>query len=276
MGKKEILHIVNNVISYFDIELRPKHDSTSDTSTAGLGEHKVSCDLNTMSTQGMSMPSWEDRIVHAKNLGFEAREIFDVGAFTGLWAKNISLIYPGSKIIAIEPNPHIQYELSHNLSSIIPAPIILQRAAADQNSSMLFNIWGDPKKATSASLQEHVRGDADTQLAVQTTTLDSIAEEFNFEPNLVKLDLQGAEVSALNGAKELLKSVEMFLVEFGCLDAYVGRSTPRQLLDIFYDNNYCLYDIVDCHYRPYDGALTGGDFIFVKNTSKLRHYKNWD
>lgn len=264
MVKSEILHIVNNVLSYFDLEIRSKHSS------------KFNNDLNAMSTQCMSMPTWENRIIHAKSLGFEAKEVFDVGAFTGLWTISISRIYPGSKVIAIEPNPHIQHELSQNLSSIVPAPIILQRAAADQSRSMLFNIWGDPKKATSASLQEHVRGGADTQLAVQATTLDSIAEEFKVEPNLVKLDLQGAEIRALNGAKKLLNSVEMFLVEFGCLDAYVDRATPRQLLDIFYDNNYCLYDIVDCHYRPYDGALTGGDFIFVKNTSKLRHYKNWD
>ena len=43
-----------------------------------------------------------------------------------------------------------------------------------------------------------------------------------------------------------------------------------------FDNDYCLYDLVDCHYRPYDGALTGGDFIFVKNSSALRAYKGWE
>ena len=95
-------------------------------------------------------------------------------------------------------------------------------------------------------------------------------------PDLVKLDLQGGELAALDGSTNALKTAELMLIEFGCLDAYIDRTTPRDLLDIMFENDYCLYDIVDCHYRPYDGALTGGDFIFVKNSSALRAYKGWE
>ncbi|MBT0663396.1 FkbM family methyltransferase [Geobacter pelophilus] len=223
-----------------------------------------------------SMPRWDERITHAKKLGFNVTSCMDVGAFSGTWTRTISDIYPGCNVIAIEPNPHIQKELKRNLFNIVPPPKILQMAVAEKTGTMDFNIWGDPLAATSASLQDHVRGDAENQVTVEVDTLDNIAAKFAFNPELVKLDLQGAEVRALNGSSSLLKSVEMFLVEFGCLNAYLDRATPRQLLDIFYDNDYCLYDIVECHYRPYDGALTGGDFIFVKNSSQLRSYKNWD
>lgn len=67
----------------------------------------------------------------------------------------------------------------------------------------------------------------------------------------------------------------MFIIEFGVLEAYINRATPRQLLDIMIDNNYCLYDVVDLIYRPYDDALTGGDFFFVKNSSVLSRYKGY-
>ena len=40
-------------------------------------------------------------------------------------------------------------------------------------------------------------------------------------------------------------------------------------------SDYCLYDIIDLIYRPYDNALTGGDFIFVKNSSQLKEYKGY-
>jgi FkbM family methyltransferase len=223
-----------------------------------------------------SMPRWDERVLHAKKLGFTVTSCLDVGAFAGTWTKSIADIFPGCKVIAIEPNPHIQEELKRNLSVITPSPRILQMAVAEKPGQMNFNIWGDPLNATSASLQDHVRGDAENKVTVAVDTLDNIVTKYNVTPELVKLDLQGAELRALNGASTLLKSVEMFLVEFGCLNAYVDRATPRQLLDLFYDNDYCLYDIVECHYRPYDGALTGGDFIFVKNSSQLRSYKNWD
>jgi hypothetical protein len=42
-----------------------------------------------------------------------------------------------------------------------------------------------------------------------------------------------------------------------------------------YDSGYSLYDIVDLRYRPYDGALSDGDFIFTKNNSVIRAYKGY-
>lgn len=226
--------------------------------------------------RGASMPRWDERILHAKKLGFAVSSCLDVGAYVGTWSRLISEIFPDCKIIAIEPNPYIYDDLVRSLSTLSSPSIVLPIAVAEQSGQSEFNIWGNPHKATSASLQDHVRGDAEIRITVDIDTLDNIVAKYNFQPELVKLDLQGAEIKALRGASYLLKTVEMFLVEFGCLNAYIDRATPRQLLDIFYDNDYCLYDIVECHYRPYDGALTGGDFIFVKNSSQLRSYKNWD
>jgi len=80
---------------------------------------------------------------------------------------------------------------------------------------------------------------------------------------------------ALRGATQALRTAEMVVVEFGCLAAYHDRTTPRQIMDVLYDMDYCLYDIVDCHYRPYDRALTGGDFIFVKTSRPLKSFKGW-
>ena len=73
-----------------------------------------------------------------------------------------------------------------------------------------------------------------------------------------------------------MQCATFMIIEFGCLEAYIGRTTPRDILEIMYENDYCLYDIVDCHYRPYDGALTGGDFFFVKNDGVLKKYKGWE
>ena len=46
-------------------------------------------------------------------------------------------------------------------------------------------------------------------------------------------------------------------------------------MDIMYDNNFVLYDIVSLINRPYDEALGGGDLFFIKNSSRLRDYKGW-
>ncbi|HAC62857.1 MAG TPA: hypothetical protein DCF68_04805 [Cyanothece sp. UBA12306] len=250
--KRKLVNLANSFLASFGIEIIRKDNSIK------------------------PMPTWEDRISHAQSIGFLAKEIIDAGAFRGLWTRSVSHIFPGSQIITIEPNPYIEPELRKTISKITPHPIIVQRGVGETPGQSQFNIWGDPKTATSASMQSHIQGEASIEVNIQVDTLDNIAKEYNTQPDLVKLDLQGSELKALKGATSLLEKVEMFMVEFSCLDAYIDRATPREILDIFFDNDYCLYDLVDLHYRPYDGALTGGDFIFIKNSSPLRAYKNWN
>lgn len=221
------------------------------------------------------MPRCAQRLEHLKALGFNATNIVDAGAFSGGWTSEVNRIFPHSRFLVIEPNPHTQEKIRQAISAMGNRATLIQKAVADRSGRMTFNIWGDPNEATSASLQSHVRGDADCQLEVDVTTIDELIAQHAFTPELIKLDLQGAEVKALYGSAQALKTTEVFIVEFGCLQAYVSRATPRELLDIFYDNDYCLYDIVDCHYRPYDGALTGGDFFFVKNSSPLKAHVDY-
>jgi len=229
-----------------------------------------------VSNYHQSMPTCEQRLVHAKSIGFNPRHVVDAGAYIGGWTKMVATIFSESKFLVIEPNPHVLTALSDAFVNLQDRTTIVAKALAEEPGSLQFNIWGDPKDATSASLQNHVKGSPENAVTVEVDTLDHLLSEFSMIPDLVKFDLQGSEFNALLGAGEALNSAEMFIVEFGCLEAYIDRTTPRQLMDIFYDNDYCLYDVVDCHYRPYDGALTGGDFFFVKNDSPLRKYKGWD
>ena len=226
-------------------------------------------------TSGGATPTWSDRMKLAKKLGFSPKGILDGGAFTGRWSQESASLFPNVPIIIVEPNPFVQEDIKRNISQIQPTPRILNVALGEFQGKAKLNIWREEKLDTGASLLDHVSGKARKTIEVDVDTLDNISLKSGFFPDLVKLDLQGAELSALIGATRVLEHAELMMIEFGCLEAYEGRSSPHDLLSIMYENDYCLYDIVDCHYRPYDGALTGGDFFFVKNSSLLRAYKGW-
>lgn len=226
--------------------------------------------------KGSLVPSWKERLRLAKKLGFSPRVIFDGGAFRGLWTKEVAQMFPGAQIVMFEPNPFVQEIIQTNISRIQPPPKIFNIALGASPGKAKFNIWNASDSDTGASLLDHVAGEAHRVVEVNLETMDNIAQQTNLFPELVKLDLQGGELSALKGATQVLKRAELMIIEFGCLDAYIERATPRDLLEIMYANDYCLYDIVDYHYRPYDGALTGGDFFFVKNSSILKRYKGWE
>jgi FkbM family methyltransferase len=222
------------------------------------------------------MPTCFDRLQHARHLGFSPRAIVDGGAFIGEFTREAATLFPGARFIVVEPNPFVQQSLRQNTHHIAPAPIYCECALGERAGKTAFNIWGDPTKAVGASLLAHVQGAAEHSVEVMIETVDGLAAKYAIKPDLIKLDLQGAEALALRGSPEALRTAEMLVVEFGCLEAYTGRATPREIMEIVYSMDYCLYDVVDCHYRPYDGALTAGDFIFVKRGSALKKYKGWE
>jgi len=221
-------------------------------------------------------PSCLDRLGNMKDIGFSPKYILDCGASVGHWSWEVGKLFNDAQIIAIEPNPKVTPRTRELLSRLSPAPVIEECAVGATDGTAYLNIWdNDETKMSGSSLKEHVQGDPREKVSVQLKTLDTICKERNVKPDLVKLDLQGYELDALKGATNILKSTEAFIIEFGCLQAYIDRTTPNDLINLMYSNDYCLYDIVDLIYRPYDKALTGGDFFFIKNSSKFRAHKGY-
>lgn len=221
-------------------------------------------------------PSCFSRLENAKQIGFNPYVIFDCGAMVGNWTLAVSKIFPGSHLMLIEPNEWVLGKIKETISHIEPKPIIVHGAVGEKSGKACLNVWDNFETAMAgSSLKAHVQGEAMQKMEVDLFTLDELAEKQQLQPDLIKLDLQGGEKEALLGSERLLKTTEMFIIEFGCLEAYIDRTTPLDIMQIMYANDYCLYDIVDLNYRPYDNALTGGDFFFVKNTSNLKKYKGY-
>jgi len=222
-------------------------------------------------------PTCLERLGNLKRIGFEPSVIFDCGASVGYWSWEVGKLYPGAKIVAVEPNPKVTPKTRELLMKMAVQPVIEECAIGAEDGEAFLNVWDNEEtKMSGSSLKEHVQGDPRDKVAVALKTIDTISDEHGLRPDLVKLDLQGYELEALKGAGEVLKSAEVFIIEFGCLQAYVERATPNDLMKLMYENGYCLYDIVDLIYRPYDNALTGGDFIFVKLDSDLKAYKGYN
>jgi FkbM family methyltransferase len=230
--------------------------------------------------QSFKIPTCEERLEHASQLGFRPNVVFDCGAFIGRWAKSVFEMFPKTKIIMFEPNIELNDHIKKNLKG--QDNYILENVAVGENEGeVVLNVWENAKhanpltKLAASSLLGHVQGDASKKLRVPLRTIDQVAAQHATYPDLIKLDLQGAELPALKGAEKSLEKAEMCIIEFGCLDAYIERTTPNHLMAFMYERDFVLYDIVDLRYRPYDGALVGGDYFFVKKSSNLKVHKDY-
>jgi FkbM family methyltransferase len=218
-----------------------------------------------------------ERLRHMRSLGFAPRVAFDAGAFMGEWSRSFHQVFPEAELVVMEPNPALQPQLSAAVQAL-PGALVLPVAVGDKVGSAHLNIWEDgrdPLALQASSLLDHVRGEPTRATPVEVQSLDAIANAHAM-PDVVKLDLQGAELAALRGATTLLGTTELFIIEFGCLDAYHARTTPRQLIDCMDDHGYGLYDVVDLGYRRFDGALCGGDFFFLHRDSRLHEHAGFD
>jgi len=79
----------------------------------------------------------------------------------------------------------------------------------------------------------------DTYFWVKTITLDSLVAHYNVKPNLIKIDVEGAESLVLEGAKELATDVKpKFIVEMHALQELSMEKNTKKVLDWCKEVNY--------------------------------------
>lgn len=223
------------------------------------------------------MKSCLERLINMKRIGFDPKVVVDGGASIGHWSYEVRKIFTKTQILAVEPNDLIIEKTREFLNKLEnPSPIIEHSALGSENKVGFLNIWDNPEtKMSGSSIREHVQGNPKKKLEINVRKLDDILDSHKIRADVIKLDLQGYELEALKGSENSLKYCELAIIEFGCLQAYIDRTTPKDLLNFMYERDFLLYDIVDLIYRPYDNALTGGDFFFIKNSSNLKKYKGF-
>lgn len=125
--------------------------------------------------------------------------VLDVGAHVGYYTLLSSVLVGRSgQVLAFEPNPrNFAYLERHIALNRLPNASALPAAVADQEGVARFEFGkgsGTGHLATDGSLQ------------VRTVRLDAICADRGLAPNVVKVDVEGAELSVLEGGRDLFAS----------------------------------------------------------------------
>ncbi|WP_231969342.1 FkbM family methyltransferase [Mycobacterium sp. E735] len=128
---------------------------------------------------------------------------FDVGANVGLVALHAAQI---CQTIAFEPDPSFKHRLEVNAGLNPDRSFTLEPIAISDSDSTVL-LYTDGAAGNSPSLV-HQRGESDS-VSVPARSLDSLLDEGRLpRPTVIKLDIEGAEILALRGAKQLLTGPE--------------------------------------------------------------------
>lgn len=141
--------------------------------------------------------------------------ILDGGAHIGLSTLYFKQLYPNATVIAIEPLAENAFFLEKNIfENQVTGVKSLHAALSDQSGAVpLHYDRTDEKWFSSASLRSGAWNGAQktTVRTVPAVSLASFLDEQHFD--LVKLDIEGAELNVLIATRDSLRNADTFLIE---------------------------------------------------------------
>jgi FkbM family methyltransferase len=158
--------------------------------------------------------------------------IIDCGSNIGLSCLYFKKLYPESKIYAFEADPLIFKYLVENINGNKIFDIQLQNHAVwiNDNGIQFFqdgadggSIYGEPNK---------------NKINIPTVRLRDILRRFNFI-DMVKIDIEGAELEILNDCKNYISNVQNIFIEYHSFNS--RKQKLDEILKILSDNDFRYY-----------------------------------
>ncbi len=150
---------------------------------------------------------------------FNPGRILDVGAWNGFWTKNVKEIWPNAHYTCIEAGPKHEKKLKE----ITPDYHIAVLGDTDREVKMYLREIdkGSRKKVTytKGSTLFGIFKDFEVR---QMTTLDSLVGK-DAHYDLIKQDVQGAEIMVMKGAPEIFKRAKYVIQE---VNLYKDKNFP--------------------------------------------------
>jgi FkbM family methyltransferase len=153
-----------------------------------------------------------DHVAYLKKLkesGFEPKVIYDIGACLGNWTKIAKTIWPDASYYLFEAMPEAESNLK-TMGSKYNIDVLSDKDGREvrwhQNTTVP---WGNSYYC------ENTRHFSKYNFVVRTAKkLDTVVSERKFPPpDFMKIDVQGAEIDVLMGARTTLESVKHMIVE---------------------------------------------------------------
>jgi FkbM family methyltransferase len=167
--------------------------------------------LTDPATVGVQYRAIFEREEYRFDAGTDTPLILDCGANIGLATIYWKRLYPASTIIAFEADPAVFDVLSWNVARLrLTGVTLVAKAISDRDGEMSF--WAEG--ADSGRLADVIPSQTGTLKRVPTVRLRHYLEQ---HIDLLKLDIEGAEVDVLLDSADRLVNVDNIIVEYHSL-----------------------------------------------------------
>lgn len=201
-----------------------------------------------------------DYLAKLKSLGVEPKVVYDIGACVLHWTNEAKRIWPDSEFVAFEAMDSAEFLYKEQgmkyhigvLSNETGKEVEFYQNNWHPGGNSYYKENSDVNPESPKYFNEKHRR------MLKTVTLDSVIELKNLPlPDLIKMDVQGAELDVLKGAGETIKLIDHVILELQHVE--YNKGAPLKDTVIEYMNTLGF----DC-YGEFSTNGPDGDYHFVR------------
>lgn len=208
-----------------------------------------------------------------ERLGFEPRTVLDVGAHVGDWSRAARQIFPEADFLLIEADQRHAPSLAET-----GLPFQIALLAARGNETVTFHTTRYFITTGASIFRERTAFYSDPRLSLpvqmRTRTLDELAIG-RLGPEcceLLKADVQGAEIEVLRGASRALRNAQLVLLEAAILPYNEGAPRFSELVAFMASKGFEVVDIADAMHCEDVERVLHFDVLFAPLGSRFLQF----
>ena len=180
------------------------------------------------------------KLVQARRQGIRIQTVFDIGAHRGEWTRRTRATLTDAEFILFEAN-------EVHAPSLEGERFYIGVLSYEQR---LVQFYGKGEVGDSYFRETTGLYDGVTARAVQATTLDQLIQEHGLpRPDLIKADVQGAELDVLRGGGSALEHARLVLLECPIVEYNEGAPTIHEYFRFMDEHGFTPVDVVEWHMR---------------------------
>ena len=176
-----------------------------------------------------------------------ARDAVDVGGNVGFFTVLMAGALPGRRVLSIEPTPGAYARLVANVArnGLSDRVVVFNGVAAEDDAARTMSVIDGLEEYASLGALVHpaVSGAVSRRVDVAAKTVDALVDAHGLTPGFIKVDVEGAELSVLRGARETLaRHRPVVLAELSRPLLAAQGATPEAVFAFFDGLGYTLSD----------------------------------
>jgi len=201
-------------------------------------------------------------LTRLKQAGLKLDTIYDIGAHKGLWSLQVKEVLPEAKFFLFEANPVWKADLeATGMDHFITC-------LSDESRSVAF--FDAPTCGASYYREATTFFDGVPTVMTKTATLDAMALRHDLAPpDMLKLDVQGAELDVLAGAVKALETITLIQCELPLVRYNLGAPEIGEYLEWFRDNDFL--PVLPLEHTSLEDVFVHMDFLFMRKDAKDKY-----